>query len=467
MRRRHLPAVHGAERGGRAPLRHRGQGRRPEHARGGARAPSPARSRPRCWSSSTSRRSSSATPSAASTSARATRRWRARSRPPSPPASSRSSASARARRRATAARPRRSSSASCRPTSPTSSPADLARVVIAYEPIWAIGTGRTATPEQAQEACAFIRDVLRMRGAAADEVRILYGGSVKPANAAELLVQAGRRRRAWSAAPASTRPTSPRSCAGQAGCAGVADPRSRGPRSRLPVASRWSSSTAGGWPSRAPATRSRSPRRRSSTGSGSAIPHTQLSAQGRDVGLPDGQMGNSEVGHLNLGAGAIVKQDLARIDDADRRRQLLRERGAAGRLRACPQQPPRPPAPARARLRRRRPLRLGAHRGLHRAGLPGGRARRRLPRLHRRPRHAAPRRPRLPGRAGALAAPGRPRRHRQRPLLRDGPRHPLGADQARLRRDRPRSRPARPRAPPRRSRAPTSAGRPTSSSSRR
>jgi 2,3-bisphosphoglycerate-independent phosphoglycerate mutase len=46
------------------------------------------------------------------------------------------------------------------------------------------------------------------------------------------------------------------------------------------------------------------------------FPHAELSAQGRDVGLPDGQMGNSEVGHLNLGAGAIVKQDLARIDDA-------------------------------------------------------------------------------------------------------------------------------------------------------
>jgi 2,3-bisphosphoglycerate-independent phosphoglycerate mutase len=46
------------------------------------------------------------------------------------------------------------------------------------------------------------------------------------------------------------------------------------------------------------------------------FPRTQLSAQGRDVGLPEGQMGNSEVGHLNLGAGAIVKQDLARIDDA-------------------------------------------------------------------------------------------------------------------------------------------------------
>ena len=65
--------------------------------------------------------------------------------------------------------------------------ADLARVVVAYEPIWAIGTGRTATPDQAEEAIAFIRDVLRLRGAAADEVRILYGGSVKPANAAELL----------------------------------------------------------------------------------------------------------------------------------------------------------------------------------------------------------------------------------------------------------------------------------------
>jgi 2,3-bisphosphoglycerate-independent phosphoglycerate mutase len=45
-------------------------------------------------------------------------------------------------------------------------------------------------------------------------------------------------------------------------------------------------------------------------------PHTQLRAGGRDVGLPEGQMGNSEVGHLNLGAGAVVKQDLMRIDDA-------------------------------------------------------------------------------------------------------------------------------------------------------
>jgi triosephosphate isomerase len=65
----------------------------------------------------------------------------------------------------------------------------MAELVIAYEPIWAIGTGRTATPEQAQEACAFIRDVLRERGGVGDRVRILYGGSVKPDHAAELLAQ--------------------------------------------------------------------------------------------------------------------------------------------------------------------------------------------------------------------------------------------------------------------------------------
>jgi triosephosphate isomerase len=64
----------------------------------------------------------------------------------------------------------------------------LGDVVIAYEPIWAIGTGRTATPEQAQDACALIRGLIETRsGEAAAAIRILYGGSVKPGNAAELL----------------------------------------------------------------------------------------------------------------------------------------------------------------------------------------------------------------------------------------------------------------------------------------
>jgi triosephosphate isomerase (TIM) len=66
----------------------------------------------------------------------------------------------------------------------------LADVVIAYEPIWAIGTGRTATPDQAEEAIALIRERIDARSAdAAARIRILYGGSVKPDNAAELLVQ--------------------------------------------------------------------------------------------------------------------------------------------------------------------------------------------------------------------------------------------------------------------------------------
>jgi triosephosphate isomerase (TIM) len=64
----------------------------------------------------------------------------------------------------------------------------LAEVAIAYEPIWAIGTGEVATPEQAQEAIAFIRALVGDRSAAAGaEVRILYGGSVTSENAAELL----------------------------------------------------------------------------------------------------------------------------------------------------------------------------------------------------------------------------------------------------------------------------------------
>jgi triosephosphate isomerase len=64
----------------------------------------------------------------------------------------------------------------------------LGEVVIAYEPIWAIGTGRTATPDQVQEAIGFIRALVGDRDAsAAERVRVLYGGSVKPENASELL----------------------------------------------------------------------------------------------------------------------------------------------------------------------------------------------------------------------------------------------------------------------------------------
>ena len=64
------------------------------------------------------------------------------------------------------------------------------QLVIAYEPIWAIGTGKTATAEQAQEIHAYIRTILREKfGAAADETPILYGGSCKPSNAPELFAK--------------------------------------------------------------------------------------------------------------------------------------------------------------------------------------------------------------------------------------------------------------------------------------
>jgi len=69
---------------------------------------------------------------------------------------------------------------------------DLKKIVFAYEPVWAIGTGKTATPEDAQEVCAAIRVELAKIGSdeIAEAARILYGGSVKSANIVEIMRQA-------------------------------------------------------------------------------------------------------------------------------------------------------------------------------------------------------------------------------------------------------------------------------------
>lgn len=64
---------------------------------------------------------------------------------------------------------------------------EVAKIVVAYEPVWAIGTGKNATPEMAQEVHALLRTQLAQKSPAADEVRILYGGSMNPKNAGELL----------------------------------------------------------------------------------------------------------------------------------------------------------------------------------------------------------------------------------------------------------------------------------------
>lgn len=67
---------------------------------------------------------------------------------------------------------------------------DVAKVVIAYEPVWAIGTGEVATPDDAQEVCGAIRERIReLHGSVADQVRVLYGGSMKPDNVASLMAQ--------------------------------------------------------------------------------------------------------------------------------------------------------------------------------------------------------------------------------------------------------------------------------------
>ena len=179
----------------------------------------------------------------------------------------------------------------------------LADVVIAYEPIWAIGTGKTATPEQAQDAIAFVRALVRDRDAGA-----------RGARAHPLRRQRERRQRSEPARPARRRR--------RAG-------RRRQPRSGRVLGDR----VRGSLVNPVPVGGAGDPRRLGdrAAGPGNAVsladtpvfdelwatyPHTQLEACGPAVGLPEGQMGNSEVGHLNLGAGTVVKQDLARIDEA-------------------------------------------------------------------------------------------------------------------------------------------------------
>jgi len=66
---------------------------------------------------------------------------------------------------------------------------EAARIVVAYEPVWAIGTGKSATSEQAQAVHAFLRSRLAAKGAGVANVTLLYGGSVKPDNAEELFSQ--------------------------------------------------------------------------------------------------------------------------------------------------------------------------------------------------------------------------------------------------------------------------------------
>ena len=143
----------------------------------------------------------------------------------------------------------------------------IAEVTVAYEPIWAIGTGKVATPEQAQDAIAFVRALIGDKApSAAPLARVLYGGSVDARQRARAARAARRRRRARRRRLAGARVVrAHRRCRG-AGRRGVLVAASWRPRPR----SASSSSTAGGWRRPVRATPSRSPTRRSSTRSGSA-----------------------------------------------------------------------------------------------------------------------------------------------------------------------------------------------------
>ena len=271
------------------------------------------------------------------------------------------------------------------------------QLVVAYEPVWAIGTGKTATPELAQEAHAFIKSLL--------DVPVLYGGSVKPDNAAELLGAAGRRRSARRRRLARRRLLR-------------RDLPRRVPLVALVVLDGWGCAPPG--PGNAVERRRT---RRSSTGLWREFPHSTLEASGEAAGLPPGQMGNSEVGHLTIGAGRRLYQDLMRVNKAIEDGSFFENRALRSAFERGAQR-----APARPRLLRRRPL---AHRPPARAARPSRRRRRGCTRSRTggtcRPTSAVAR----PRRAAARAD-----RDRRRPLLRDGPRQALGENRTSVRRDR-------------------------------
>ena len=229
---------------------------------------------------------SSATPSGASSSARPTRRSRAAA----DAALERGAGGDRVRRRDARQREAGETEAVLRRQVPRRVGRGTTTLVIAYEPVWAIGTGRTATPEIAQEAHAFVKSLL--------DVRVLYGGSVKPENAGELLAQPDVDGALVGGASLDLESFA-LDLPAQLPARSARHPRRLGLRARRARERRRARRHAGVRPALARATRTRRSRPRA-----------------RRSGLPPGQMGNSEVGHLTIGSGRVLYQDLLRVNRA-------------------------------------------------------------------------------------------------------------------------------------------------------
>ena len=189
-------------------------------------------------------------------------------------------------------------------------PSDLGGVVIAYEPIWAIGTGRTATPEQAQEAIAFIRDAAAgARRPTPSAVRILYGGSVKPGNAAELIAQPDID--GALVGGASLDPGDFAAIVEAAADRLTLVRRAPGPSVALVILDGWGLAAAG--PRQRDLPRRDAGLRRAlgrASRTRSSPPRAATSA------CPTGRWATPRSATSTSAPGAIVKQDLARIDDA-------------------------------------------------------------------------------------------------------------------------------------------------------
>ena len=190
----------------------------------------------------------------------------------------------------------------------------------------------------AQEAHALIKSL--------HDTRVLYGGSVKPDNAADLLGQPRCRRRAR------------RRCVARPGILLEPVPDRSFSLVTLVILDGWGLAPPG------PGKRRRARlAHQCSTRCGQRFPHTRLAASGEAVGLPEGQMGNSEVGHLTIGSGRVLYQDLMRVNVAVRTGAIFANPALTSAFSTGEGAGRRRP-PARARLVGRRPL---AHRASARA----------------------------------------------------------------------------------------------------